>query len=343
MDAFDEPLRLLDRLARNPRPATPSMLIPAHIQWRMVDFAVETWAASTVLNRPEFGPKVKFSVRQHASLEARAAWLATDPNLSDGDYLLESLAIAQHPRGGSTPIHALGNRPSLVVPILELGLTPLYPAAARHTRTLQEHAALIDALAHVDPDDPAGRWAADVFASRTDVPWPMRNRAKAESSFAGAGSRSDIEAIAMAWDAIAFTEAGAPISLLSDLPTAPGSTRRAAALVMMGETSLPDSVVAAARSTGQRIVAAQLTAAAAVHATQVEPAPRELIATIGGVPLNQALTGERAPAPHQTPSTTPVPRSRPRVDSGEMMAAAAQRTYRAMPDGTVIDVTDPDA
>jgi hypothetical protein len=152
------------------------VVIPHHVQWRTVEYATQRWAAaSTILERPEFGPKVKFAVRDRASVEARTAWLATDPPISDGDYLLEALRIAQHPRGGSAAIHLLGKRPSLVRTVFEYQLEPLYPAAARHTASLDEHVLLVEALGRMD-EGPVRNWAADVFDGRTDGSWIFRQR-----------------------------------------------------------------------------------------------------------------------------------------------------------------------
>jgi len=301
------------------------MVIPSHTQWRVVDFATERWAATTILDRPEFGAKVKFAVRERASLEARTAWLATDPPISDGDYLLETLAIAQHPRGGSAPIHVLGNRPSLVVPILEFELHPLYPAAARHTRSLEEHALLLELLCQLDDDSHLRTWATDMFRSRTDVSWLLRNRARAMVSSESNSSRPDIDTIAAAWDAIGFTEAGGPSAALAMVPVDVGKTRRAAAVVLAAEHLLPEAVVETARSTARRIIAAKLTADATSQAAE-----------IATYPLDGVLEGERAPAAQTTPSIPPQRRPQP----VEPDIVTTTRTYRATPDGTVIDITD---
>jgi hypothetical protein len=333
--SLDEPLAVLTRLARERRQTIPSIVIPPHVQWRIVDYATERWAASTILERPEFGAKVKFSVRERAGLEARTAWMATDPPITDGDFLLETLRIAQHPRSGSAPIHLLGNRPSLVVAVIEHDLVPLLPAAARHTRSLEQHARLIEALMTTD-ELRVRDWALDLFADRTDVSWVLRRRAERALRRIDGSRRPDIGAITSAWDALGFVEAGSDSTALAELSPDVVRTRRAAAQVLAAGARLPDSTLATARSTAQRIVAARLCQAAADRVTELGPVPTELLKSITTHPLGLALVGERSPASTCRPSVPPP--SRAQEEQAE--APTEPRIYRATPDGAVVAVSD---
>lgn len=326
--AWDDTRYILSLLSEPRRRTLPALILPANVQWRLLDLASDTREASTILDRPEFSPLVKFHARERASLEARTAWMSSDPAISDGEYLLEALRLAQHPRAGSASVHLLGNRPSLAMAIVELGLVPLFPAAARHTRNLDEHIALMDAMAGCGNQLTVCR-AVELFCARTDVSWLLRSRVRRLFPAGLRRSHPDVPTITESWDAVGFGEAGSPDGL-RHLPPNVARTRRAAALVLAREHDLPPPVVSAARETARRSVAETITQQLAEGCSHVAAVPPELAAIIDTRPLLAALDGEVSPAAGRSMAPASIGRLREPNDR-----YGRTQIYRATPNGSV--------
>lgn len=341
-DPFGE-AAILARLAAERQTAYPILVLPPSVQWRLVDVTHEHWAAEVILKRPEFGTKVKLTVAPRANLQTRIEWLSTDPELSPGDYLLEMLRIAQHPRAGWGPVHLLGNRPSLVPQILELGLSPLLPAVARHTRDLGEHVALLDALADCGEQAIRER-SLELFDGRTDVPWPLRLRAMRDLALADSQRPSGIaEDVSTSWNAIVFAEANEPHVEMEHVTTAVSRTRRGGSQVLSWPGPLPRSIRRAAESTARRRIATEYAAQLSTSMEDVSEIPLGLSSVIAHHDLSTALTGEQPQPASARPSMRPAPtkhepkRHAPPPPQPQDIVADT-RTWRARPDGEVVEL-----
>jgi hypothetical protein len=301
---------LLAILAK-PRPeGRPGLLIPTALQWRLAAQAAQPATADLILAAPEFTDAVKLSVVRRAGSRAAISWLSRDPAIRDGDYLLETLNLAQAGQLWAA-VDVLGNRPSLAETVLDLELAPLYPAAARHTGSLECHARFVD---QVNPS-PEWRLAISIFGRRTDVPWLLRNRARLER---GNGTprhdRDRLDRITRWWDTVTFAESGHHDVEPDSLPPQIVATRRAAASVLT--TSVPigrHTWNQAARVARAGIVAAHMELLSKA-CTKPEPVPAEVVAAIDAAPLAAAVAGESVGRPGLRPSTPPAPHAkRPQV------------------------------
>jgi hypothetical protein len=301
----------IQELLTRPRPAgRPGLLIPAAVQWRLASRATEASWADLILSAPEFTDAVKLSVARRAGTRSRVNWLARDPGIRDGDYLLETLDLALAGQLWAA-VDLLGNRPSLAATVLDLELTPLYPAAARHTNSLECHARLVERVR------PSMEWRLPIwiFDRRSDVPWLLRNRARLErSDDARPSERSRLDQVTRAWDAVTFAESGFNDVDLDCLPPQIGTTRRAAASVL--NTSAPihrHTWGRAAKVARASVVAAHIEVLSKL-CSKPEPVPTDVLAAIEAAPLAAALAGETAGRLGLHPSHPPAPHSkRPHV------------------------------
>lgn len=294
----------VEELLRRPNPGgRPSLLVPVGVQWQLAAHVTDTALADRVLGAPEFVDAVKLSVCRQAAPAARIKWLSRDPAISDGEFLLEALVLAQAGQMWAT-IDLLGNRPALSEAILDLELIPLFSAAARHSPTLEAQARFVE---HVNPGT---EWALPLalFLERTDVNWLLRNRARAEQRTARRRHDGDrVTATSRWWDSVTFAEAGLDTVTLDGLPGHVSGTRRAAAAVISSGIPVEPPVRAqATRVARANIVAAHVLTMSGVAET-VGPVPSELIELIEATPLADGVSGASVGVPGMRPSVPPAP------------------------------------
>jgi hypothetical protein len=296
----------------------PQLVLPTSWQWRVASHVRSHEQAELVMARPEFIDAMKWTVRGLASWGATATWLATDPRLSDGKFLLGALDLAMSPRGWLA-VHVLGNRPGLARAVLDLGLEPLYPAAARHTATMQEHVALMDGLAQCADSDIVASSLA-VFAERADVSWLLRQRAVVDT--AGRWGRDGVKRVAaaapaqsvrIAWDAVTFAEAG-EAAALANVTGRVAHTRRGASAVLASRDSVgqerfremvPGSVIPAAVEVARSAVGAMFVEQAARLGGELDVFPPDVTSMIAEFPLSNAVAGPTVGGPTTRRSLPP--------------------------------------
>jgi hypothetical protein len=313
----------IQELLTRPRPAgRPGLLIPIAVQWRLASQATDPSSADLILAAPEFTDAVKLSVVRRAGTRSAINWLARDPAIRDGDYLLETLNLALAGQLWAA-VDLLGNRPSLAETVLDLELVPLYPAAARHTSSLECHARFVAQV------NPSAEWRLpiSVFDRRTDVPWLLRNRARLErGDDVRRQDRDRIDQLTRSWDALTFAESGVDDVDLDCLPPQIGATRRAAAAVLTTTATIHRRTWTQAAKVAKASVVAAHMEALSKTCTKPEPVPADVVAAIEATPLAGAVAGEAVGRPGLRPSNSPAPHAhRPQVVNPAERPAPRQR------------------
>jgi hypothetical protein len=291
---------------RRPRAGQPRLLIPLTLQWQLAATAREPSDADRILAAPEFVDSVKLSVIRTASTQSRIRWLATDPDIRDGDFLLELLELGKC-GGRLATVNLLGNRPALSQVVLDLELHPLYPAAARHTVALDQHSRAVDKIL----SSPQNGFAASVFRARSDVHWLLRNRMTLpRHARQGDLGGEHLQPLTRSWDAITFSEAGdATVDLDALTPAAAGTRRGAASILAAPHKPAPPVMAEASRVARAAIVAAHVRTLSGM-CTSVESVPSEVIEAIESTPLSAGVAGPTVGYPGLRRSMPPSGTSR---------------------------------